>query len=99
FSTALKVRSALEHSEIPAIELIEGVLLLLCGLLLLLPGFITDFIGFLCLVPQLRRALILGFLRRSNIMVKTPMKKQGTESEGSTAGPRVIEGEYKREDD
>ncbi|MES9883729.1 MAG: FxsA family protein, partial [Sedimenticola sp.] len=51
FATALRVRETMERGETPAIEVMEGVLLLLCGVLLLLPGFLTDIFGFLCLVP------------------------------------------------
>ena len=98
FSTALKVHNALERNEIPAIEMIEGVMLLLCGILLLLPGFITDIVGFLCLIPQFRHALIVAFLRRSGVLMETTLKMRRTESNRSE-GPKIIEGEYRREDE
>jgi UPF0716 protein FxsA len=95
-STALKVRDALDRGEAPAIEMIEAALLFLAGFLLLLPGFLTDAIGFLLLVPQLRRALILWYLRRSGGIATTSTVQR---QQRSKQGPRVIEGEFQREDD
>jgi UPF0716 protein FxsA len=95
-STALKVRDALDHGEVPAIEVIEGAMLFLAGFLLLLPGFLTDAVGFLFLVPQARRALILWYLRRAGgIHTVSPVQRQ----QGREPGPKVIEGEFQREDD
>ena len=95
FTTALRVREAMERGEMPAIEMLEGVVLLVAGIMLLLPGFITDAIGFLCLVPPVRRGLLLAFLRRSGVL-----RSSGSAPEpDSESRPRVIEGEFKREDD
>ena len=66
-----------------------GALLLIAGLMLLLPGFITDALGFLLLIPPLRRRLILRFVRAVPVH---PRPGQGP-------GPRVIEGEFRRERD
>ena len=95
FTTALRVREAMDRGEMPAIEMLEGVVLLVAGIMLLLPGFITDAIGFLCLVPPVRRHLLLTILRRSGVL------RSGGPSHGPDSGsrPRVIEGEFKREDD
>ena len=95
FTTALRVREAMERGETPAIEMLEGVVLLVAGIMLLLPGFITDVIGFLCLVPPVRRGLLLTFLRRSGVL-RSSGPTHGTDSESH---PRVIEGEFKREDE
>lgn len=42
----------------PAKELAHGALLLLAGLLLIVPGFFTDFIGFLLLLPPFRTVIL-----------------------------------------
>ncbi len=44
----------MNQGELPAVALLEGLLLLIAGALLLTPGFFTDFIGFLFLIPQSR---------------------------------------------
>jgi UPF0716 protein FxsA len=92
-TTALRVREAMDRGETPAFEMMEGALLLLAGFFLLLPGFFTDAVGFLLLMPPVRRGLLLHFLRRSGVM------HNGTEAaDGEGSKPRVIEGEYRRED-
>lgn len=95
FSTALRVRAGMERGEVPAIEMLEGVVLLLSGLMLLLPGFFTDLFGFLCLVPPVRRAMIVWFLKRSGTLHPVP----GGDPEQPSRNPRVIEGEFHRDDD
>ncbi|NNG14816.1 MAG: FxsA family protein, partial [Gammaproteobacteria bacterium] len=62
--------------------------------LLLIPGFFTDFIGFLCLIPPLRRAVIKAWVRRR--MRPPPGPGPGSRSDDSS---RTIEGECWRDDD
>ena len=94
FRVLFRAQASLEKREVPAFELLEGALLLLVGLALLLPGFVTDAIGFLLLVPPLRRRLILRWLAaRGNL---TPAEPAGR-PEGSRSD-RVLEGDYRRED-
>jgi UPF0716 protein FxsA len=50
-----RVLLRLQAGELPARELAEGALLAAAGLLLLMPGFVTDTAGFLLLVPGFRR--------------------------------------------
>jgi UPF0716 protein FxsA len=46
------------QGEMPSDEIVAGVLLLVAGVLLVTPGFVTDFFGLSLLVPQVRKALI-----------------------------------------
>ena len=48
----------------PFSPLAHGVLILIGGFMLMLPGFFTDTIGFLLMIPPLRRVLIGIFARR-----------------------------------
>lgn len=89
FSVLLRVRAMLERGETPAFEVLDGALLLIAGLMLLLPGFISDALGFLLLIPPLRRFLIRRFVR----VIPVHPRPQGDQ------GPRVIEGEFRRERD
>jgi UPF0716 protein FxsA len=68
--------------------------------LLLTPGFFTDAIGFCCLVPAFRRALIKWGLKR--VLMAPFGPPGGPHDRGDSArpqGPRTIEGEFRREDD
>ena len=57
--TSLQVKLA--HGEFPAQDLLEGVVLLSGGVLLLTPGFFTDVLGFICLVPKFRSIIARRF--------------------------------------
>jgi UPF0716 protein FxsA len=89
FSVLLRVRGMLDRGEVPALEVLDGAVLLIAGIMLLLPGFITDALGFLLLIPPLRRWLILRFVR------VIPLQPQPA----AEPRPRVIEGEFRRERD
>jgi UPF0716 protein FxsA len=68
--------------------MLDGALLLIAGFLLLLPGFVTDAIGFLLLVPWVRRLVIARYVQ---VIPRHPPS-------GADDGPRVIEGEFRRDD-
>jgi len=55
--------SQLIKNELPAYEIISGALIAFAALLLILPGFATDTIGFLIIFP-LTRKLILGLISK-----------------------------------
>lgn len=54
-SVIKRFRAALAQGRIPQQEVVEGLLVLIAGVLLLTPGFLTDAVGYLLLVPPLRR--------------------------------------------
>ena len=54
FQTMLRVRESLERGEMPAEELIDALLILLAGIVLLTPGFLTDLAGLMILIPSTR---------------------------------------------
>ena len=51
-------------NEIPAYELISGAALALAALLLIFPGFLTDFVGFVLIIPYSRKILINLFFSK-----------------------------------
>ncbi len=60
-STLMQVQQKLARGEAPGQEIVEGMMLAVAGLLLLIPGFVTDGIGLLLLTP-LTRIPVAGFL-------------------------------------
>ena len=56
--TLREVHEALGRGEIPALAVLEGMVLALAGVLLLTPGLLTDVAGFAALVPPLRREVL-----------------------------------------
>ncbi|HCW72050.1 MAG TPA: exclusion protein FxsA, partial [Gammaproteobacteria bacterium] len=51
WSTMAKAQNAMANGQTPAFEMMEGVVILISGVLLLTPGFITDAVGLLGLMP------------------------------------------------
>ena len=52
-------------NEIPAYELISGAAIAFAALLLIIPGFATDFVGFLLIVPFTRKILLNRFSKKN----------------------------------
>ena len=104
FSTMMRMRETAAKGETPALEMIESGVLLLCGVMLLLPGFLTDTLGFLLLVPPLRKAFVLWGLKRGNFIRQAPSgyhdaQHWHSETHSSKSGHRVIEADdWKKED-
>ncbi|NIP73771.1 MAG: FxsA family protein [Gammaproteobacteria bacterium] len=95
FFTLQRVRASLDRGEAPALPLLEGAVLLLGGLCLMIPGFLTDVLGVLSLIPPLRRGLIKRFL---GVWLHRPPGGPGPGGPAPPRPPRTLEGEYERED-
>lgn len=96
FATLQRVQAELAQGQVPAVAMLEGVVLLFSGALLLTPGFFTDGIGFLCLVPALRQSLIRAVMSR---VVTSTFSSGSTEPNAPRGAGRVIEGEFQRRDE
>jgi UPF0716 protein FxsA len=62
-SVLVRMRQQLEMGRVPAAELVDGFLVLLAGALLLTPGFLTDCVALLLLLPPVR-ATVRRVLRK-----------------------------------
>lgn len=60
-----RMQEQVTAGRMPSNEIVDGVCLLLAGLLLLVPGFVTDVIGLLLLLPPFR-AVLRSVLKRRN---------------------------------
>ena len=54
----------LSKQETPAYEIISGATIALAALLLIIPGFATDFLGFLLIFPLSRKLILNKFSKR-----------------------------------
>ena len=93
FATFQRLQANLAQGTIPAYEMIEGPIILVGGILLLTPGFITDLLGLACLIPPLRRKIAQYIIE--NYLVQTGGQFQW----GKPKDKDVLEGEYRKEDD
>ncbi|WP_199257309.1 FxsA family protein [Pantoea sp. BAV 3049] len=83
------MQQKLAAGESPAAEMIKSVSLILAGFLLLLPGFFTDFVGLLLLLPPVQKHLTLKLMPHLRVW------------RGPGAGPDsgfTVDGEYERKD-
>ena len=66
--------SQLIKNEMPAYEMISGAAIAFAAILLIIPGFATDLVGFLLILPFTRKFLFGKFLKKFNddIKIKKP---------------------------
>ena len=65
WSTIAKAQQSMAEGRTPAMEMLEGVVILVSGILLLTPGFLTDGLGLLGLMPWSRHYFINHFLEKN----------------------------------
>ncbi|MDA7441493.1 FxsA family protein [Candidatus Pseudothioglobus singularis] len=65
WSTLAKAQQSMSEGRTPAMEMMEGVVILVSGILLLTPGFLTDALGLLGLMPWSRSYFINHFLEKN----------------------------------
>ena len=110
-ATALKVRERMALGETPNTDMLNGLLLVIAGGLLFLPGFISDIVGLLCLLPIIRQWLIKNISQRMAHRTQAHHFYEHSTYEHSTTytardrgersqqrPPQVIEGEFERKD-
>jgi UPF0716 protein FxsA len=68
--TMARVRAELDAGRVPAGPLVDGALLLLAGMFLLIPGFVTDVLGLLLLLSPVRALVKLGLSHRFAVRVR-----------------------------
>ena len=96
FNTLQRAQTSMAQGQLPAVEMLEGVALLCSGAMLLTPGFFTDAIGFILLVPAIRQALIKRVLKNGQFsMSGQAMYSRRDGYKEST----IIEGEVVDSDD
>ncbi len=94
--TVNKIRERLTRNELPAAEMVDGVLIFAAGLLLLTPGFLTDGVGFLLLVPSARthiqRWLQTRFKRHVSVFTTESQSRTQRETSANQYEPPHDEG-------
>lgn len=87
------MQQKLAMGEVPAAEMVKSVSLVLAGILLVIPGFFTDFLGLLLLLPPLQSVLVTKLITR--IKVYTP----GQSGSPFNQHGKTFEGEFQRKDE
>ena len=63
----IQAKESIFNTDEPAIEILSNFALLICGILLLLPGFFTDFLGLVLLFPFSRKILVKYLLKKATL--------------------------------
>ncbi|HHQ4560186.1 MULTISPECIES: FxsA family protein [Aeromonas] len=106
--TLFNAQQKMQQGEMPGREVMGGMMLALAGLLLIIPGFVTDFFGILLLQPWLRNKLadkligsnqfkmqMGGFQARQQPFDEVPGNDQAGQAPRSGT---TIEGEFERKE-
>lgn len=98
------LRSAQQKMQLgqqPGQEMIEGIMLAIAGVMLVTPGFVTDFLGLLLLLPFTRQFFANKLLER--IIIKNMARQQqpfngGFGQQHNPNSDDVIDGEFVNKD-
>ncbi|MCX9512064.1 membrane protein FxsA [Vibrio cholerae] len=101
--TLLTVQQRLAQGQLPAQQILEGVMLAVAGVLLLTPGFFTDILGMLVLLPaprayfakQLMSRVVVGNIHASGAGFEQPNPFH----DRANPNGMTYEGEFERKDD
>ena len=71
--TIARMRQSIAHHQVPASDIVDGVCILIGALFLITPGFMTDIIGFILVLPTTRRPFkhFIGFWLQRKLANRT----------------------------
>lgn len=78
------IRSTMGRGELPARSLADAMMIGLAGILLITPGYFTDLLGILLLIPPVRAAIYAWLRSRVRVVSTTTSSSYGF-------GPRQVE--------
>lgn len=113
-ATLSSVQTKMAQGQMPSDEIVAGLLLLVSGILLVTPGFVTDFFGLALLIPNVRKSLIRA-VQKNIVINQAGNAGFGHQSQGhtqvggssftehSTTKPKensghTLEGDFERKD-
>ena len=101
-----EIQQQSQQGILPAESITEGLMILVAGVLLVTPGFITDAIGLCLTIPLTRKPLAKLFIREFGQHISARTHVYGGHSahqdagyQQNDAGGTIIEGEWQRKDD
>lgn len=100
-----KIQSEMASGQLPAKALFDGICILISGVLLITPGFITDTIGFLLVTPAFRSVLYAQIGSKIQVKAAGGFQQSSFHSQDqeelhkSSERPTTLDGEFTRKDD
>jgi len=66
-ATLQSVQTKMAQGEMPSSDIVTGLMLLVAGVLLVTPGFVTDILGLSLLVPSFRQIIVASVQKHINL--------------------------------
>ncbi|WP_438865335.1 FxsA family protein [Neptunicella sp.] len=109
-ATLFQAQTKMQSGQMPGQEMAEGLLLVIAGVMLVTPGFITDTVGFLLCLPVTRPFIARAIMQRMQVQMVNNINRQQQSGFGgqfhadfqspppSQQDGDIIEGEYENKD-
>ena len=107
-ATLRAVQEKTVMGQVPSEEIISGVMLLVAGVVLVTPGFVTDIIGLALLVPMVRKSFISSLQKHFVISANSNVhfhsanqnfyQERQTFEQSDLEQGKTLEGEYERKE-
>ncbi|AWL13291.1 UPF0716 protein YtzA [Saliniradius amylolyticus] len=75
--TALQARQKMQLGQLPGQEMVEGLMLVVAGVLLVTPGFVTDIFGLALTLPMIRPTIAKAVLKHMQVHVVNQAQNGG----------------------
>lgn len=92
------VQEQLAHGQLPATALLDGLMILVAGVLLITPGVLTDLTGLALLIPPVRRVVRSQVTRRLEARVVTFSRSQRNPYQDEE-DDQILDVEHRRPED
>lgn len=92
--TAAMMRQGVLQADDPSEQIVHGAMIFLAAMLLIIPGFLTDAIGLVLLVPQVRRLAFAALRSRARVQGMAMGMKMEASSAPRPPQDRVIDAEF-----
>ncbi len=96
FTVLRRIQDSLNSGRMPTDDMVNGVMILIGGLLLLTPGILTDILGFLLLIPS-TRDIIKALVKRhfNGIIVSRSSSPSGNAAKPFSSRQKVEDAEFR----
>ena len=96
--TLRKIQNEVARGQVPGSMLLDGLMILVAGVLLIAPGLLTDLVGFALLIPAIRERLKRRLLRWFREHTGAPFAPPGARGPSGAAMPDdvVIDADFTR---
>jgi UPF0716 protein FxsA len=90
---AMRVRQQLAHGVLPAAEMFDGLLIAAAGVLLVIPGVVSDVLGLLLLLPPTRKLVRRWLMHVVRTRFRVQLIRDGspTDEGGGYSGDQIID--------